>query len=702
LRLLLKILPILFLTFITCVYGKTDTVHLANHCICTTTKDDSDRITRREILNKDGQVVSLEEVAYLDNAFTIKDHAYYKGKVRHVAVSYYEKNPKGLVTKRILGVGSDHEQISSYSYDEAGAIRELINPKGVKVVFQYDSIGILSQIRSSDGTIFYTLKFSDEGLLTTNQINGDSVFTEYDDDQNVTKERFPNGHVIAAIYNKEKKPLTIKLSNHGEIRNRYSSNTLTNVQRISNKGELLYESSYQINDKGINTHQSLIGGIGNRTYDLNDDAHTIELNTPFVQQKHHFNPNTIDVETDGIKISYPYDNLNQLILDSAHDSLGNPINAQVNERHELLSYRNIKCFYDANGNMVKKVAPGKTTEYTYDAFDRLICISMQNQKIHFSYDFFGRRLTKQIHRKGQKTQKRSYLYYHKHEIGICDSRGKIEQLRIPGEAPIEAVSTFIAIETPKGVYAPIYGLSSNVLKLINIKTLETISYTKLDPFAENLKEQNPITPWIYAFKHFDRESNLIYFGSRYYDPEIRRWLTLDPMGRIQTANLYNYVMNNPIIAIDVDGNSSWKAVIPILTFGSGRLVLAALPGIGPAIGAAALALGVYKTIKYGIDTYQTYKKNVDPTLPKDPFNHPDWQDITHPDARDAGHFEFKNKKTDEEIRYDKGKPGKPGHKSRDHYHRANPRSSRGKKDMYLDKDGNPVPDKSEPSHLYSE
>ena len=45
--------------------------------------------------------------------------------------------------------------------------------------------------------------------------------------------------------------------------------------------------------------------------------------------------------------------------------------------------------------------------------------------------------------------------------------------------------------------------------------------------------------------------------------------------------------------------------------------------------------------------------------------------------------------------------GQPGHRGRDHYHRLNP-NSKGKQDRFLDKDGNPVPDKSGPSHLYPE
>ncbi|WP_079978072.1 RHS repeat-associated core domain-containing protein [Criblamydia sequanensis] len=31
-------------------------------------------------------------------------------------------------------------------------------------------------------------------------------------------------------------------------------------------------------------------------------------------------------------------------------------------------------------------------------------------------------------------------------------------------------------------------------------------------------------------KHFDEESGLYYFGRRYYQPDIGRWITPDPAG----------------------------------------------------------------------------------------------------------------------------------------------------------------------------
>ena len=88
-------------------------------------------------------------------------------------------------------------------------------------------------------------------------------------------------------------------------------------------------------------------------------------------------------------------------------------------------------------------------------------------------------------------------------------------------------------------------------------------------------------------------------------------------------------------------------------------------------------------------------------LPKNPDEllEQGYQETSHPEAAAAGHRSFENPETGDTLRFDKGKPGRPGHAGTDHYHRPNPNAT-GKEDAYLDAEGNPVPDGSGPSHLY--
>ncbi len=60
----------------------------------------------------------------------------------------------------------------------------------------------------------------------------------------------------------------------------------------------------------------------------------------------------------------------------------------------------------------------------------------------------------------------------------------------------------------------------------------------------------------FSGKELDEEGGLdwYYFGARYFDPNIGRWLGVDPLaGKYPGFSPYNYVANNPLKFIDPDG-----------------------------------------------------------------------------------------------------------------------------------------------------
>ncbi len=54
-------------------------------------------------------------------------------------------------------------------------------------------------------------------------------------------------------------------------------------------------------------------------------------------------------------------------------------------------------------------------------------------------------------------------------------------------------------------------------------------------------------------QYYDAETNLHYNHFRYYDPELGRYITSDPIGIIGGMNTYGYVEQNPIVSIDPYG-----------------------------------------------------------------------------------------------------------------------------------------------------
>jgi RHS repeat-associated protein len=80
--------------------------------------------------------------------------------------------------------------------------------------------------------------------------------------------------------------------------------------------------------------------------------------------------------------------------------------------------------------------------------------------------------------------------------------------------------------------------------------VKRISY---DSFGNILEDTNPsfTIPFGFAGGLHDHDTGLVRFGYRDYDPEVGRWTAKDPIGFDGgDTDLYGYVLNNPLNAID--------------------------------------------------------------------------------------------------------------------------------------------------------
>ena len=62
----------------------------------------------------------------------------------------------------------------------------------------------------------------------------------------------------------------------------------------------------------------------------------------------------------------------------------------------------------------------------------------------------------------------------------------------------------------------------------------------------------------YTGKAHDDDTGLTYFGARYYDPVVGRFMGVDAVGFVESNpgsfNKYSYAINNPYKFVDPDGN----------------------------------------------------------------------------------------------------------------------------------------------------
>jgi RHS repeat-associated protein len=81
-------------------------------------------------------------------------------------------------------------------------------------------------------------------------------------------------------------------------------------------------------------------------------------------------------------------------------------------------------------------------------------------------------------------------------------------------------------------------------------------------FTERIYDSSSETPnFFYTGKRLDKETGLYYYGARYYDPALGKFITPDTIVQApfdpQSLNRYSYCRNNPINLIDPTGHS-WK------------------------------------------------------------------------------------------------------------------------------------------------
>jgi len=86
------------------------------------------------------------------------------------------------------------------------------------------------------------------------------------------------------------------------------------------------------------------------------------------------------------------------------------------------------------------------------------------------------------------------------------------------------------------------------------------------PYGSRLREESTDSnqAW-YTGKHHEKDIGLTYFGARWYDPTIGRFMAIDPVGfkqgNIHSHNRYAYANNNPYLFVDPDGRIGVKAFL---------------------------------------------------------------------------------------------------------------------------------------------
>lgn len=117
-----------------------------------------------------------------------------------------------------------------------------------------------------------------------------------------------------------------------------------------------------------------------------------------------------------------------------------------------------------------------------------------------------------------------------------------------------SIAGLLAISRLDGVEPVAYhadGLG-NVTALVNVQQAIVASYY-YDPCGSLLAQSGPcaeINPYQFSFKEFIASGSLYYYAYRFYDPNLQRCPSRNPIGEGGGLNLYTFVENQPTSRIE--------------------------------------------------------------------------------------------------------------------------------------------------------
>jgi len=90
--------------------------------------------------------------------------------------------------------------------------------------------------------------------------------------------------------------------------------------------------------------------------------------------------------------------------------------------------------------------------------------------------------------------------------------------------------------------------NGNITALVNTNGVIVASY-QYDPYGNLLGMSGPLAEanaYRFSSKEWNANAGLYYYGFRFFEPNLQRWLNRDPIGEEGGLNLYGYVGNDPM------------------------------------------------------------------------------------------------------------------------------------------------------------
>ena len=272
--------------------------------------------------------------------------------------------------------------------------------------------------------------------------------------------------------------------------------------------------------------------------------------------------------TSSVRATYGYDEQGQLTSAAVggtrytytYDTAGNIQSKKVGSTKTNYTYGNSawRDLLTAYGGNTITYSGGNPTKYydgstfTWTQGRRLATAKVGSTNISYTYDMAGVRSSKTV---GSTTYKYTTL------SGLVTRQ-------TGGNATIDFVydesNQPLAMKYNGKVYYYVLNAQGDVVRIVDGSRNVVASYS-YDPWGKLLSSSGTlanVNPLRYRGYYYDSETGFYYLQSRYYDPEIGRFINADSYAStdatgLLSTNMFAYCENNPAMRIDPTGELFW-------------------------------------------------------------------------------------------------------------------------------------------------
>jgi RHS repeat-associated protein len=474
-----------------------------------------------------------------------------------IAKYIYDNNGRQTATEfyinaQAMNVGTDSAQKTiNYNYDQAGWLKSYSDGQ-TSSLYNYDDAGRLLNETVNFGAFSKTLAytyFKNGKRKTYTNADNKTYHYQYDQANRFTSLTLPDNKRISVNEHQWQVPKKVSFPGGSQMTlNRDGLNKLTSLSVLDSAKNTILKHQYTYDEVGnIESQQTHFD-----SFDYGyDDLYRLKSATSGKTQE-----------------AYSYDKVgNRLTSHKNNDSWG------YDENHQLNSIGSTSYQYNDNGSMTHRsfTLPNQTAsieqEFVYGIDGRLEQVknlagesSVEKVVAHYTYDPFGRRLSKtvfDVNSDNSGASKTTYFLY--------SAQGLMAEYDEQGNA----ISNYNYWPGASWGSKPLYleqlkdGTSQHYFyHNDHLGTPQALSDTQgkivwraeLSSFGEATFHLNQIENSLrFAGQYYDAETGLHYNYFRYYDPMQGRYISSDPIGLWGGLNRFGYAKGNPLYNVDYYG-----------------------------------------------------------------------------------------------------------------------------------------------------